>query len=323
MGGTEFLGVHLVEALVGAGWDVTLFNRGVTQPGLFDSLVRLRGDRDGDVSALGGRTWDVVFDLSAFHPNQIDRTAAHLVDECGHYVFVSSISAYAEFRRPGTAEEASLGRLDGPVPTEVDGQSYGPLKALCEERVTEMFASRTIVRPTVIVGPHDPSDRLTYWVLRLSEDGQHIVPPDLDSSIQYIDARDLAVWMVHLGERRDGGIYNAAADHVPFARFAEIVAEVAGVELRSVQLTEEQMAAEGVRPWLDLPLWLPPADLDMRGFFQVDASRAVNAGLSTRPLVETVRDTLKWARARDAAQLRVGLSSERDSELVARYGDAE
>lgn len=163
LGGTQFLGIHLVEALMGAGWDVTLFNRGVTQPALFDSLARLRGDRDGDVSALEGRTWDVVFDLSAFHPNQIDRTAAHLVDRCGHYVFVSSCSVYADFHRPGMTEDAPLGQVDGPVPTEVDEASYGPLKALCEERVTKLFSSRTIVRPTVVVGPHDPSDRLTYW----------------------------------------------------------------------------------------------------------------------------------------------------------------
>ena len=182
------------------GWDVTLFNRGVAQPDLFASLDRLRGDRDGDVSALRGRAWDVVFDLSGYHPDQIDRTAAHLAAGCGHYVFVSSISAYANFRCPGTTEEAPLAQFDGPVPTEVDGASYGPLKALCEERVTDLFASRTIVRPTVIVGPHDPSDRLTYWVLRLSVAGQHIVPPDLDAAVQHIDVRDLPAWLIRLGE---------------------------------------------------------------------------------------------------------------------------
>ncbi|MFV0374849.1 NAD-dependent epimerase/dehydratase family protein [Microbacterium sp.] len=319
LGGTEFLGVHLVEALVAAGWNVTLFNRGITQPEVFGSLERLRGDRDGDVSALDGRTWDVVFDLSAFHPDQVDRTADHLVGRCGHYVFVSSVSAYADFRRSGTTEEAPLGQLDDPAPTEVDGASYGPLKALCEARVTDLFASRTIVRPTVVVGPHDPSDRLTYWVLRLSEAGQHVVPPDLDAAVQCIDARDLAVWMVQLGASRDNGVYNAAADYTPFACLARVIADAAGVELQPVQLTEEQMAAEEVRPWLDLPLWLPPADLNMRGFFQVDASRAVSAGLSTRPLADTVRDTLEWARARDADELRIGLSRERDAELVARY----
>lgn len=323
LGGTEFLGVHLVDALLTTGWDVTLFNRGVTQPDLFNSLERLRGDRNGDVSALEGRTWDVVFDLSAFHPDQIDRTAEHLVGRCGHYVYVSSVSAYADLRHPGTKEEAPLGRLAGPIPAQFDGDSYGPLKAMCEARATELFASRTIVRPTVIVGPHDPSDRLTYWVMRLSEPGQHIVPPHLDSAVQYIDARDLAAWMVRLGASADNGVYNAAANHTSFARLARIIADVAGIELQSVQLTEEQAATDEVRPWLDLPLWLPPADLDMRGFFQIDASRAVSAGLRTRPLADTVRDTLEWARARDTDELRIGLSHKREAELVARYGTKE
>lgn len=319
LGGTEFLGIHLVEGLLADGWDVTLFNRGVTQPHLFDSLVRLRGDRDSDVAALEGGDWDVVYDLSAFHPDQVVRSAEHLADRCGHYVFVSTVSAYADFHRPGTAEDSPLARFDGPVPAEVDGASYGPLKALCEERVTELFASRTIVRPTVIVGPHDPSDRFTYWVLRLSEPGPHVVPPVLDSPVQYVDARDLADWMVRLGGMRRTGVFNAAADHVPFGHLAEVVAEVAGVALRPVRLTDEQMASEEVRPWADLPMWLPPADLDMRGFFTIDSSRAVAAGLRNRPLVQTVRDTLAWARGREAGSLRTGLPPEREAELVTRY----
>lgn len=162
LGGTEFLGVHLVEALVAAGWDVTLFNRGVTRPDLFAPRVRLRGDRDGDVSALAGGSWDVVYDLSGFHPDQVDRTAAHLARRCGHYVFVSTVSVYAGFPGADTTEDAPLARLDGPVPAEVDGATYGPLKALCEARVADRFGSWTVVRPTVVVGPHDPSDRFTY-----------------------------------------------------------------------------------------------------------------------------------------------------------------
>lgn len=322
LGGTEFLGVHLVEALVAAGWDVTLFNRGVTRPDLFASLAHLRGDRDADVSALAGGSWDVVYDLSGFHPDQVDRTAAHLARRCGHYVFVSTVSVYADFPRAGTTEDAPLARLDGPVPAEVDGATYGPLKALCEARVADRFGSWTVVRPTVVVGPHDPSDRFTYWVQRLSEPGQHVLPPVEDAAVQYVDARDLAAWLVRLAGEPVGGPLNAAAEPVAFSDLARTVADVAGVTLRPVRLTEEQLTAEGVRPWLDLPMWLPPTDPGMRGFFQVDASRAAAAGLRTRPLADTVRDTLDWARARGADELRAGLGREREAELAARYGRA-
>ncbi|KGM13449.1 epimerase [Cellulomonas bogoriensis 69B4 = DSM 16987] len=319
LGGTEFLGVHLVEGLLAAGWEVTLFNRGLTGPDLFASSVRLRGDRDGDVSALAGGEWDVVFDLSAYHPDQVVRSARYLVDRCRHYVLVSSVSVYAHLPGPGTTEDGVLARIEGPVPREVDGASYGPLKVLCEERVTELFPSRTVVRPTVVVGPGDPSDRFTYWVRRLAEGGAHVVPPDMTRPVQHIDARDLAAWMVGLGAGRVNGVFNAAAEPVPFGDLAQVIADVAGVDLRPVQLTGEQMTVEGVRPWADLPLWLPPEDVDMRGFFQVDASRAVHAGLRVRPLADTVRDTLEWARGRDDDELRTGLSRERDQDLAARY----
>lgn len=320
LGGTEFLGIHLVDRLLAQGWQVTLFNRGITQPELFDSVEKLRGDRDSDVAAIEQGHWDVVFDLSGYHPDQITRSAQHLTTRCDHYVFVSTVSAYEHFREPGTTEESPLAHFDGPVPTEVDGATYGPLKALCEERVAALFPSHTVIRPTVIVGPHDPSDRFTYWVSRLSEPGPHVVPPTLDSHVQYVDARDLAQWLVLLGARRTPGVFNAAAEHVPFHDLVETATRVAGTELCPVQLTDEQMAAEEVRAWLDLPMWLPPEDLNMAGFFTIDASRAAAAGLPSRPLSETVRDTLAWVRSRGAESLRTGLQPDRERELVERYG---
>lgn len=320
LGGTEFLGIHLVKGLIDDDWEVTLFNRGVTNPDLFDSLVRLRGDRDSDVSALAGHEWDVVYDLSAFHPGQIARSAEHLAGHCGHYVFISTVSVYEGFQEPGTTEDAPLAFLEGPVPDEVDNTSYGPLKALCEKRVAELFDGHTIIRPTIIAGPHDPTDRFTYWVSRVSTPGPHVVPPAFDSSMQYIDVRDLAAWLVQLGTTREPGTFNTAADSMRFGDFLGAVAEVARTPLRPVRLTEEQMTAEEVRPWLDLPLWLPPADLAMRGFFDVDSSRAVATGLRNRPIRETIHDTLVWARAHAADELRFGLSPEREAELVAKYG---
>ena len=320
LGGTEFIGVHLVETLVTSGWRVSLFNRGVTRPEAFAELDHLRGDRGGDVSALAGDGWDVAFDLSAFHPDHVSRTAEHLAGACEHYVLVSSISAYASMSSRGIDEDAPLAKIDGPVPDEVDNASYGPLKALCEERAVELYASTTIVRPTIVAGPLDPTDRFTYWVQRLSEPGRHVLPPDLREAVQYIDARDLAAWMVHLGGERVSGAFNAAAQPLPFDQFTQAISEVAGVPLRPIQLTPEQLAAEGVRPWVDLPLWLPPEDTDVSGMFGISTTRAAQAGLRTRPLEETVRDTLAWLRQRDSTGLRTGLGREREAELVKRYG---
>ena len=319
LGGTAFIGVHLVVALVAADWQVTLFNRGRTSPEAFGSLEQLRGDRDGDVSALAGREWDVVFDLTGYHPSQIDRVAEHLAGRCGHYVFVSSVSAYASAAHPGTTEDAPLATLDGPMPDEVDAASYGPLKALCEARVTDLFESRTIVRPTIVVGPLDPTDRFTYWVQRLSEPGPHLVPPDLDAQVQHIDARDLAAWMVHLGAAREAGTFNAAAQPTAFGRLTQAVADAAGTPSDLLQLTVEELEAAEVRPWLDLPLWLPPSEQELAGFFQVDSSRAAAAGLRTRPLEDTVRDTLAWVDERGRPELTTGLSREREAELIPRH----
>ncbi|ASO21794.1 2'-hydroxyisoflavone reductase [Actinoalloteichus hoggarensis] len=321
LGGTEFLGIHLVTELIDDGWEVTLFNRGVTNPDLFASSARLRGDRDSDVTALAGHEWDVVYDLTASHPEQITRSAEHLAGHCGHYVFISTISVYDGFPEPGITEDAPLATIEGPVPAEVDGDSYGALKALCERRVAALFESHTIVRPAIIAGPHDPSDRFTYWVSRLSTPGPHLVPPVLDTPVQYIDARDLARWLVVLGATRVRGVFNAAAAPVRFADLLDAVAEAVDTPLRPVQLTEEQLAAEEVRPWFDLPLWLPPAEATMRGFFGIDSSAAAEAGLRHRPIGETARDTLTWLRGRNAeVPLLLGLSPEREAELVAEYG---
>ncbi|MFC6451714.1 NAD-dependent epimerase/dehydratase family protein [Cellulomonas gelida] len=317
LGGTTFVGIHLVTSLLRDGWDVTMFNRGRSNPGLFADVTHLRGDRNGDVSALADGRWDVVHDLSSFHPDQVRRSAAHLVGRCDHYVLVSTISTYANLAQPGTTEDAPLAAFDGPVPDEVDGDTYGGLKALCESAVAELFDSRTIVRPTIIAGPHDPTDRFTYWVQRPSTPGLHVAPP-LDSPLQYVDARDLADWLVRLGAGRVPGTFNAATVPLPFGDLLQAVADETGIPSQPVVLTDEQREAEQVRPWVDLPLWLPPSDEKMRGMFQVDTSRAVAAGLTTRPLGETVRDTLAWARER-GGDLKVGLSAERDAELAARY----
>ncbi|WP_203336438.1 NAD-dependent epimerase/dehydratase family protein [Nocardioides limicola] len=319
LGGTEFLGIHVVEALLRDGWEVSLFNRGVTNPDLFPALERLTGDRDHDASALAGRSWDVVYDLSGFHPDQITRVAEHLTGGCGHYVFVSTVSVYAGFTEPGMTEEAPLAELPGPVPDKIDQASYGAGKALCERRVAERFESHTIVRPTIIAGPHDPTPRFTYWPVRLCEPGPHLVPPRLDVPVQYLDARDLADWLVRVGAGRIAGVYNAAADPMPFADFLDQVVAGIDAQLQAVRLTVEQAEAAGLRPWVDLPLWLPPAETAMRGFLQVDATAAQAQGLRTRPLADTAADTLAWAL--EGAAPDFALTREREAEIIAAHRD--
>lgn len=317
LGGTEFVGLHLVERLVEEGWEVTLFNRGVTAPDLFGSLERLVGDRGGDVSALAGRTWDVVYDVSGFHPDHVDRAAAHLAGACEHYVFVSTVSVYESFHEPGIDEESPLSTIGGPVPEEADYSNYGPMKALCEQRVAQTYPSHAIIRPSIIAGPHDPTSRFTYWAVRLSEPGAHVVPSNRDAPVQYIDARDLAEWFVLIGAERIRGIYNAAVEPLRFDEFLDRVAEATGNPLRPVRLSAKQAEEEGIQPWADLPLWIPSDYESMRGMLQVDASRARAAGLRVRPLEETARDTLAWAAEQGGTEPRVGLAREREAEIVA------
>lgn len=320
LGGTAFVGRHLVEALLADGWAVTLFNRGRTNPGLFDGVTRLVGDRDHDVSALVGGTWDVVFDTAAYLPRQVDLCAQLLAERTDHYVFVSSISVYATLPEAGMDEDAPLATLDGPIPDEMTGQTYGALKALCEHRVAQHYPSHTIVRPTLIVGPHDPTDRFTYWPLRLREPGRHVVPSNLDAAVQYIDVRDLTSWMGRLGAQRVRGTFNAASPPSTFEGFLKAIARAVATSPDVVKIDPAELAAEGVRPWLDLPVWLSPTDADRFGMLQVSTARATSAGLSIRPMEDTVRDTVDWALQRAAAlgpDLRAGLTPEREAALLA------
>ena len=279
LGGTAFVGRHLVAALLAAGWNVSLFNRGVTGPGLFPAATHLRGDRHDDVSALRGGEWDAVFDVSGYHPDDIARTGALLAGHCGHYIFISSISAYAALPVPGLAEDAPLATITGPAPDEVDSDSYGPLKALCEARVAEIFDSHTIIRPTIVVGPHDPTDRFTYWVQRLSRPGGRLLSPDPTVSLQYIDARDLAHFIVLAAGSRSAGAFNVASPPVRFSQLIAAIMYETGLVFRPVVLTAMQLTAEGVQLWSDLPLVLPTDDADMHGMFDLSTARAEAAGL--------------------------------------------
>ncbi len=218
LGGTKFLGRHAVDAALAGGHNVTIFTRGQTNPELFPGVERLRGDRDGDLDALRGGSWDGVVDTSGYVPRIVRQSAELLHDRVGRYVFVSSISVYDDFSSPPT-ETSAVAELEDPATEEIE-ENYGALKAACEGVVEEIYGDRSArVRAGLIVGPHDPTDRFTYWPRRIALGGEVLGPGDPDAPVQFIDARDLAAWLVNLALEGPGGTYNAhrprAAADVP------------------------------------------------------------------------------------------------------------
>jgi 2'-hydroxyisoflavone reductase len=326
LGGTKFLGRATVEAALERGHEVTLFNRGETNPELFPEAEKLRGDRDGDLSALEGREWDTVIDPSGFVPRLVRASAEALRGSVGQYVFVSSISVYDELGEPGFDETARTVMLDDPTIEDylTMGQvnTYGGLKALCEEVVRELFPDEhAVVRPGLIVGPHDPSGRFTYWPLRLAGGGDVLAPGDPTRQVQIVDVRDLADWMLRLAEDGTTGTFNATGPDRPLTmgELLETCAEVGGAEARLVWVDEPFLLDQEVGAWMELPLWVSQADT---WFLGADVSRAVAAGLRFRSLEETVRDTLAWARQSGAGLVTpgqvgsAGLDPQREAELL-------
>lgn len=319
LGGTVFLGRHFVGAAVAAGHEVTLFNRGQSQPHLFSELEQMHGDRDGGLAALGGRRWDAVVDTSGRLPRLVAASVAALATS-GQYLFVSSISVYRDVSSPGVREDAPAMTLSRPD-SEDERTDYGALKFLCEQEVRAGFGSRaTLVRPGLIVGPWDPSDRFTYWPARVDRGGDVLVPGRPDRRIQFVDVRDLAAFMLRLAEQRIPGTFNA--DQPPGTvtmggLLAACQAEAANPS-RLRWVDDNWLADEGVGQWMELPLWIQPTP-DQRGFYEVDCTAAVEAGLHRRPLAETVHDTLQWHRAREPyVWTHTGLAPERERDLLGR-----
>lgn len=324
LGGTQFVGRHLVEAAQAAGHELTLFNRGHTAATLFPDLELRRGDRRSDLSALAQGTWDAVVDACGYLPGEVERSAVLLRGRVGRYVFISSVSAYASFEQPN--EEASpLGVLQEPETEIIDGTSYGPLKAACEQRVLANFPGQAlIIRPGLVVGPHDPTQRFSYWPVRVAQahEGEPVlVPGRPDDALQCIDARDLAVFVLRLVEQGAGGVFNALSAPGQFRRADLLAACVAAAGRQPCWVwgADQALLDLGVRPWNDLPLWLPP-DGEYRAFMQSANTRALAAGLTLRPLVETAVDTLAWWRGLPMDQQgfsKAGLSREREAALLA------
>ncbi len=327
LGGTVFLGRHLVEAALARGHEVTLFNRGqhdVTPEGvLFPQVEKLHGNRDGGLTVLQGRRFDAAIDTSGYVPRLVRTSAEMLADQVEHYTFISSISVYADVSKPGLDESTPVGKLEDETTEEVTGETYGPLKALCEQAAEAAMPGRVLViRPGLIVGPHDPTDRFTYWPHRVAAGGEVLAPGRPERPVQFIDARDLAEWTLRLVEARQTGIYHATGPDVALTmqQLLETCKAVSGSNARFIWVSDEQLLQANIGPWMELPLWIPENDPESIGFMRVNVGKALAAGLSFRPLAETVRDTLAWEATRPPdAERKAGMKREREAELLQTF----
>lgn len=324
LGGTRFIGPHIVEAALARGHRVTLFNRGLTNPELFPECEKLRGDRDGDMSALEGRRWDAVLDTWTDMPRHVRSAATLLGPYVGQYLFVSSLNAVADLSRPGLDETAETTPLDPEDEDDASAELFGGRKARCEKLLSEICPKRyTIVRPGLIVGPRDGSDRFTYWPVRVARGGEVLAPGHGRDPTQFIDARDLGEFVVRLAEQQSFGLFHVVGPErrLEMREVLETCVRVTGSDARLTWVDTAFLFEHGVAPWTDLPAWLPSVEPG-QAYWTLDVSKAIGAGLRFRPLEVTVRDTLDWwwsLPEERRATLKRGLTPERERELLAAW----
>ncbi len=327
LGGTQFVGRHFVEAALARGHELTLFHRGRTGAELFPDAEHLTGDRDGaGLEVLRGRTWDAVVDTCGYLPRVVRQSAELLADSVTRYVFISTISVYADFKTPHQDETALLGVLQDPITEEITGETYGPLKVECERAVEAAFPGRAlIVRPGFIIGPYDPTDRFTYWPRRVAAGGDVLAPGTPEQPVQVIDARDLAEWTLTLLEAGATGTYNATGPDyaLTLGTILETCQSVSGSGARLCWVSDTFLKENEADSTSLLPFYIP-ASSGMAGLMTASIAKAQAEGLTFRPLAETIQDTLAWDRTRPAdAPLKVGLTPEQERELLAKYAAQE
>jgi 2'-hydroxyisoflavone reductase len=333
LGGTGFIGPHEVRYALSRGHKVTIFNRGRQPKEWPGEVEELLGDRNtGDLKALDGREWDVCIDNPTTLPFWVRDAGRVLMGKVKHYVFISTISVYAANDKPAdeTAPLLAYAGKDPMVETADTlkasrGELYGPLKAVSEQEAVRQFGAGavTIIRPGLIVGPGDETDRFTYWPVRLARGGEVLAPGDGSDPVQFIDARDLSEWIIRMAEQRTTGVFNATGPAKPLATRDMLagVAKAVGANPTYTWVPAAFLEAEKVLGWSDLPVWLP-AQGDTAGFARRDISKALAAGLTYRPLAVTATDTLAWFKSQPAdrqAKPKTGLTPEREAELLAKW----
>ena len=331
LGGTGFIGPHHVNYAVARGHTVSIFNRGRQSAGVPDSVEQLIGDRNGDLRALEGREWDAVIDLPTTLPKWVRDAGNVLKERTPHYTFISTLGVNAQFDRDTLTTDGPVQQYRGDADpfsiTEVTGALYGPLKAISEQEAERQFPGRAlIVRPGLIVGPGDPTDRFTYWPIRMERGGEVLAPGNPTDPVQLIDARDLAEWVIRNAEARTTGVFNLTgpAQTLTIAEMLGAVRGTYGAPMRLTWVPSDFLLEQGVEPWHGaagpLPLWTPTKEV--RALMRADISGALEHGLTFRPLADTSRDTIAWHHTRPAerrADLRAGMSPERERELLAAW----
>lgn len=318
LGGSIFLGRHLVEQALSAGHKVTILNRGRNTPPSQLSLIkekkleRLLADREQSLAILEGRRFDAVIDTCGYQSSVVQKSKAALKDSGAVYVFISTISVY------GTYEKVGLNESDPIIYTTAGEEgNYGTLKADCEKLVEEI-EDHLIIRPGLLVGPHDPTDRFTYWPARIERGGDILAPGRPERQIQFIDVRDLVDFLLFSLENKIRGTLNVTGPNqsLSMETFLQTCAAAVGKECRFHWVADEKLRAAGIQPWMGLPLWLAQADSDTIGFMQIDCSKAIEHGLKIRPLSDTILDTITWKNSQTERTIKTGLSVEQESALL-------
>lgn len=324
IGGTKFLGRYLVESAKRKNFNITLFNRGLTNPGLFKDVETIIGNRenDQDLEKLKDRDWDVVIDTCGQLPWIVSKSVKALSDNVKHYVYISSISVYANFyTENGATEESEVLTLSEEelknVTKENQLQYFGHLKSLCEQEVRKGMGDRCFnIRPGLIVGPHDPTDRFTYWPHRVGLGGKILAPPNRERQVQFIDVRDLADWILHLVENGEPGTYHASGPtkRLTMDEFLESCRMELNPEVEFVWAGLEFLEKHKVQPWIELPLWIPT-----QNDIGIDSKKAISNGLVFRPFSETIRDTYEWDLRRAVEKRNAGLDLEREKSILKEW----
>ncbi len=323
LGGTSFLGRHLAEQAVARGYDVTLFNRGQTNPGLYEGVTEIHGDRTKDLAMLEGLEFDSVIDPSGYFPRDVEATAKFLKPIAPHYAFISSGSVYADPDVDELTEDSPAFAYDEALEaeTEIKPETYGPLKAECERRACQVYGDGALIlRPGLIVGRYDATGRFSYWPQRMRRGGAIAAPDTLSAPVQFLDAHDLARWTLDLCERKVGGILNAVGPAKPMI-FSDLLTTFLGLAPEGstvVPLPEAFLKEQGVSPWTGLPLWIP-ADAGARGFMAVSTTKMLAHGMKIRPLSETVADILAEIDENGTFLAGASLTEEAEQKLLAAW----